>query len=46
MGETIDAGFGFETLGSPSRRPKHMEGGQTELMAGLDEAANTGRALR
>jgi protein ImuB len=38
MGETIDAGFGFETLGLAVTTAERMEGGQTELMAGLDEA--------
>jgi len=38
MGETIDAGFGFETLGLAVTTAERMAGGQTELMAGLDEA--------
>jgi len=38
VGETIDAGFGFEPLGLAVTTAEHMEGGQTELMAGLDEA--------
>jgi protein ImuB len=38
MGETIDAGFGFETLGLAVTTAERMEEGQTELMPGLDEA--------
>jgi len=40
MGETIDAGFGFETLGLAVTTAERMEEGQTELMAGLDEAGD------
>jgi protein ImuB len=39
MGETLDAGFGFETLGLAVTTAEHMDPGQTELMAGLDEAS-------
>jgi protein ImuB len=38
MGETIDAGFGFETLGLAVTTAERMEPGQTEFLAGLDEA--------
>jgi protein ImuB len=40
MGGTIDAGFGFETLGLAVTTAERMEGGQTELVAGLDEAGD------
>jgi protein ImuB len=40
MGETIDAGFGFETLGLAVTTAERMEEGQTELLAGLDEASD------
>ncbi len=37
MGGTIDAGFGFETLGLAVTTAERMEPGQTELVAGCDE---------
>jgi protein ImuB len=38
LGETLDAGFGFEALGLAVTAAERMEPGQTELIAGPDEA--------
>ncbi|HEY2134975.1 MAG TPA: DNA polymerase Y family protein [Xanthobacteraceae bacterium] len=43
LGETIDAGFGFETLGLAVTTAEHMPEEQRELVPGLAEEGATGR---
>jgi protein ImuB len=42
LGETLDAGFGFEALGLAVTSAERMEPGQSELIAGRDEMETAG----